>query len=181
MHRKLWKRKKSLLHQKFSKLQFLVQLVTNFVKITTFSLQGTINFEMPRIHRVVSRTPSIVCEQNSKSSFDKNRAENNSDCDCRDFIMSAMASEITYILIVCSGTDQRRIQSSASQAFVGGIHRWPVDSPHKGPATLKIFPFDDVIMCSPQHTLIWEDIYKYRNLKLISLYLQYSDCKVKTT
>ena len=35
----------------------------------------------------------------------------------------------------------------------GGIHRWPVDSPHKGPVTRKMFPFDDVIMlrcmCQP--------------------------------
>ena len=27
-----------------------------------------------------------------------------------------------------------------------GIHRWSVDSPHKGPVTRKMFPFDDVIM-----------------------------------
>ena len=27
-----------------------------------------------------------------------------------------------------------------------GIHRWPVNSPHKWPVTRKIFPFDDVIM-----------------------------------
>ena len=30
---------------------------------------------------------------------------------------------------VCSGADQRKHQSSASLAFVMGIHRWPVDSP----------------------------------------------------
>ena len=30
--------------------------------------------------------------------------------------------------------------------FVKGIHRWPVNSPHKGPGTRKMFPFDDVIM-----------------------------------
>ena len=29
---------------------------------------------------------------------------------------------------------------------MGGIHRWPVDSLHKGPVTRKMFPFDDVIM-----------------------------------
>ena len=34
---------------------------------------------------------------------------------------------------VCSGADQRKHQSSASLAFVRGIHRWPVNSPHKGP------------------------------------------------
>ena len=28
----------------------------------------------------------------------------------------------------------------------GGIHRWPVNSPHKGPVTRKIFPFDYVTM-----------------------------------
>ena len=35
---------------------------------------------------------------------------------------------------------------STSLAFVSGIHRWPVDSPHTGPVTRKIFQFDDVIM-----------------------------------
>ena len=29
-----------------------------------------------------------------------------------------------------------------------GIHRWPMDSPHKGPVTRKGFPFDNVIMKS---------------------------------
>ena len=29
---------------------------------------------------------------------------------------------------------------------MGGIHRWPVNSPHRGPVTRKMFPFDDVIM-----------------------------------
>ena len=36
---------------------------------------------------------------------------------------------------LCSGTDQRKYQSSASLAFVRGIHRWQVDSPHKGLVT----------------------------------------------
>ena len=67
-----------------------------------------------------------------------------------DVIMSAMASQITGVSIVCSavysGADQRKHQSSASLAFVRGIHRWPVDSPHNGPATRKMFPFDGVIM-----------------------------------
>ena len=41
---------------------------------------------------------------------------------------------------------QRKHQSSASLAFVRGIHRVPVNSPHKWPVTRKMFPFDDVIM-----------------------------------
>ena len=44
------------------------------------------------------------------------------------------------------GADQIYYQSSASMAFVRGIHRWPVNSPHKGQVTQKMFPFDDVIM-----------------------------------
>ena len=64
--------------------------------------------------------------------------------------MSAIASQITGVSIVystvCSGADQRKQQSSASLAFVRGIHQWPVNSPHKGPVTRKMFPFDDVIM-----------------------------------
>ena len=34
----------------------------------------------------------------------------------------------------------------ASLVFVRGIHRSPVNSPHKWPVTRKMFPFDDVIM-----------------------------------
>ena len=62
----------------------------------------------------------------------------------------AMASQITGVSIaystVCSGAHHRKHQASTSLAFERGIHRSPVNSPHKGPATRKIFPFDDVIM-----------------------------------
>ena len=57
-----------------------------------------------------------------------------------DVIMSVMASQITSASIiystVCSRADQRKHQSSASLAFVRGIHRWPVNSPHKGPVRI---------------------------------------------
>ena len=46
----------------------------------------------------------------------------------------------------CSGADQSKYQTSASLTFMRGIHRWPVNSPHKVPVTRKLFPFDDVIM-----------------------------------
>ena len=63
-----------------------------------------------------------------------------------DVIMGAMMSQITSLTIVYStvysGANQRKHQSSASLAFLRGIHR----SPHKWPVTRKIFPFDDVIM-----------------------------------
>ena len=72
-------------------------------------------------------------------------------------------SQITSLTIVYSavyaGGDQRKHQSSASLAFVWGIHRRPVNSSCKGPITRKIIPFDDVIMtnrftfvnCHSQH------------------------------
>ena len=67
-----------------------------------------------------------------------------------DVIMSMIASQITSLTIdystVYSDADQRKHQSSASLAFVRGIHRGPVNSPHKWPVTRKMFPFDDVIM-----------------------------------
>ena len=67
-----------------------------------------------------------------------------------DVMMSVMSPQITGISIVCSnvcsGANQRKYQSSASLAFVRVIHRWPVDSPHKGPVTRKMYPFDDIIM-----------------------------------
>ena len=67
-----------------------------------------------------------------------------------DVIMNLMASQITSVAIVYSNVyshrDQRKHQSSASLAFVRGIHRGPVNSPHTWPVTRKMFPFDDVIM-----------------------------------
>ena len=64
--------------------------------------------------------------------------------------MGAMVFQITNLTIVYStvysGADQRKHQSSASLAFVRGIHEWQVNSPHKWPVTQKIFPFDNVIM-----------------------------------
>ena len=66
-----------------------------------------------------------------------------------DVIMSAMASQITGVTTiystVYSDADQRKLQSSATLAFVMGIHQWPV-TPHKWPVTRKMFPFDDVFM-----------------------------------
>ena len=64
--------------------------------------------------------------------------------------MGAIPSQITSPTIVYStvdsDADQRKHESSASLAFVRGIHRGPVNSPHKWPVARKMFPFDDVIM-----------------------------------
>ena len=73
--------------------------------------------------------------------------------------MGIVASYITSLTIVYttvySDTDQSKHQSCASLAFVWGIHRGPVNSPHKWPVTRKMFPFDDVIM----YVIYWSFIY----------------------
>ena len=67
-----------------------------------------------------------------------------------DVIMGTMASQITSLTIVYStvysDADHREHQCSASLAFVRGIHRGLVNSPHKVPVTRKVFPFDYIIM-----------------------------------
>ena len=63
-----------------------------------------------------------------------------------------------------SGADQRKNETSASLAFVRGIHRWPVNSPHKGPVTRKRFQFEDVIMVVNLLAEAWLSQYlKYGN------------------
>ena len=88
-----------------------------------------------------------------------------------DVIMTAMTSQITGIPIVCStvcsGAYQGKYQSSAWLAFVKGIHRSPVDSPHKGPVTRKMLLFDDVIMSS----LLLVKIYNFGKYVRLSVFL----------
>ena len=70
-------------------------------------------------------------------------------CPYSDVIMSAMAYYITSLTIVHSTVYSGADKSPASLAFVRGIHRWPVNSPHKGRASNEEkFSFDDVIMAT---------------------------------
>ena len=61
---------------------------------------------------------------------------------------------------VCSNADQWKHQSSTSLAFVRGIHRWPVNSPHKWPVTRKMFPFDDVLWLPSTRGVTMMDVSK---------------------
>ena len=67
-----------------------------------------------------------------------------------DVIMGSIASQITSLTIVYStvyaDAAKRKHQSSASLAFVWGIHRGPVNSSHRWRVARKMFPFSDVIM-----------------------------------
>ena len=91
-----------------------------------------------------------------------------------DVIMTEGASQITSLTIVYSvvnsGGDQRKHQSSASLAFVRGIHRRPANSPRKGTVTRKMFPFDDVIMNNNNNN-------NDNNMLLcVSAFFRYSKC-----
>ena len=55
---------------------------------------------------------------------------------------------LLYRLCRCG---EKKTSNSASLVFVMGIHRWPVNSPHKEPVTRKIFPLHDVIMVVARH------------------------------
>ena len=87
-----------------------------------------------------------------------------------DVIMGAMASQITSLMIVYSAVYSRsrskKTSNSASLAFVRGIHRSPVNSPHKGPVTRNMFPFDYVIMTI-------EDCYATARHRRMSDYIPY--------
>ena len=65
-----------------------------------------------------------------------------------DVIMSAMASQITCTSNVCSAVCSGAHQTSKLRVtgLCVGNSPGPVNSPHKGPVTRKMFPFDDVIM-----------------------------------
>ena len=71
--------------------------------------------------------------------------------------MRTMVAQIIGVSIVyatvCSGADKKH-RRSASLAFVRGIRRWPANSPHKGPVTRRMFPFDDVIMWWRHHVVM---------------------------
>ena len=67
-----------------------------------------------------------------------------------DVIMTTMASQITSLTVVNSTVLFRHRSKKTSKLRVTGLcagnSSGPVNSPHKGPVTRKMFPFDDVIM-----------------------------------
>ena len=96
--------------------------------------------------------------------------------------MGEMLSQITSLkivyLIVYSGVGQRKQQSSVSLAFVRGIHRWPVNSPHKWSVTRKMFPFDDVVMACFIMNIDWMLLHKVtQNPDFIS---RISECPMRS-
>ena len=70
--------------------------------------------------------------------------------------MNAMWHKIPSLSTAClttyEGPTSKKHQSPRYWPFVRVIHRWPVNSPHKGPVTRKKLPFYDVIMLSAAWT-----------------------------
>ena len=102
-----------------------------------------------------------------------------------DVIMGTIASQITSLTVVYStiysDVDQRKHQSSASLAFVRGIHRGPVNSPHKWPVTRKMFPFDDVIMekktnkTPHRRSFVRKVVMRWKNLQNLQCFMSHEN------
>ena len=58
-----------------------------------------------------------------------------------------------YLLNRLFGCRSQKTSNSALLAFVRGIHRGTMNSPHKWPVTRKMFPFHDVIMSKSEITV----------------------------
>ena len=98
--------------------------------------------------------------------------------------MGTEAFQITSLTIVYStvwsDADQRKHQSSVLLAFVRGIHRWPVNSPHIWPVTRKMLPFDDVIMTLITAIYFVTVCHHERAIAIPEIHpnIQYSSCSI---
>ena len=68
---------------------------------------------------------------------------------CRDVTWPPWRAKSPAIQLVIQRFPYTNIKETSKLrhwSFVRGIHRYPVDSPHKGPETRRTFPFHDVII-----------------------------------
>ena len=124
-------------------------------------LLTNIKFECVRMV-LFDKNPSVIqpvdqwCQPTTVSTLDQNPWRHMISLVHYDaVIVGAMASQITSRTIVYStvysDADQRKHQSSASLAFVRGIHRGPVNSPHKWPVNagnVSIIMMSSCVWCS---------------------------------
>ena len=148
--------------QRTSKPDFFHFMTSSCNVVTWYSRYG-IDLDLPEYSGVRTRSVLnccsnvLICDYTFSQSGTRHEPTLpvSGECDKKwhhynDVVKSTIASQITSLTIVYStvysGAGQRNHQSSALLAFVRGIHRWPMNSPHKWPITRKMFPFDDVIM-----------------------------------
>ena len=71
------------------------------------------------------------------------------------------------------------IQAKMKKKKTKALHSWPfwgaVNSPHQGPVTRKMFPFDDVIVLSFQFTSIYWKMKSLGTWKCVEM-IQQCDC-----
>ena len=141
----------------------LLRLHTNMINITHIA---QLSFRVHYIDVIMTTMASqitslrvVYSTVNSEADQRKHQSPASLAFHYDDVIMDTIASQITSLTIVYSivysDADERKHQSSASLGFVRGIHRGPVNSPHKWPVTRKMFPFDDVIMVWRIHRDRW--------------------------
>ena len=138
-----------------TKVSITIGLGNSWLSDRTKPLLKAIDFSLIRFwvftrEQYQSESPSYYPVWWVWKSYFRNYGHISQESHYNDVIMGAIASQITSLTIVYStvysDADQRKHQSSASLACVWGIHRWPVNSPHKWPVKREMFPFDDVIM-----------------------------------
>ena len=81
-----------------------------------------------------TRRPKLASGKNSLQWFN-NEQDGISNHQCLDYLLNRLFRHIS-----------KKTLKLCVLAFVREIHHWLVDSPHKGPVTWKMFPFDYVIM-----------------------------------
>ena len=69
--------------------------------------------------------------------------------------LSVMASQITRLFVpqLVQVDVKKNAKLCITGLFVWGIHRWPVDSPHKGSVMRTAFQCHDVIICTSGSTV----------------------------
>ena len=100
---------RSLVQYEFAKKKYVMQIQCHSAK---HSNELCVNYDSMTLY---TKTSVYIHKPNQATWFHYN-----------DVITGAMASQITGLMIVYSGADQRKHQNSASLAFVRGIHGWPV-------------------------------------------------------
>ena len=78
----------------------------------------------------------------------------------------------------------KKTSKTASLVFVRGVHKWPVNSPHKVPVTQKMLPFDDIVVIDISFTIngciacVGKDYVRRHHTCHIQLYIpqKYHNC-----
>ena len=122
------------------------------------------------MHRCAFHTPLQWCHN------DHDGASNHQPHDCLLNRLFRRRSKKTLKLSVtglCVGNSS--VTDEFLAQFVWGIHRWPMNSSHKGPVTRKMFPFDDIII-TPWGSIMTNHGFALPVLQYISVECVYTHC-----